>query len=149
MKLEGRVALVTGASRGIGAGIARCMAREGAAVVVNYFRAEAAAREVVQEIEASGGRAIAIRVQLTSSPVDRSTSSSRGSGLSETCWASSISSSVVFPMAETTATISTPESLPLPMRRATLMIFSASATELPPYFWTISGKTTVPLHGLD
>ncbi|MEE9247259.1 MAG: SDR family NAD(P)-dependent oxidoreductase, partial [Dehalococcoidia bacterium] len=64
MKLKGRVALVTGASRGIGAGIARCMAREGAAVVVNYFRSEAAARQVVQEIEGSGGRAIAIRADV-------------------------------------------------------------------------------------
>ena len=48
MKLKGRVALVTGASRGIGAGIARCMAGEGATVVVNYLRAEAAARQVVR-----------------------------------------------------------------------------------------------------
>ena len=64
MKLKGRVALVTGASRGIGAGIARCMAREGAVVVVNYFRSEAAARQVVQEIEGSGGRALAIRADV-------------------------------------------------------------------------------------
>ena len=64
MKLEGRVALVTGASRGIGTGIAKCMAREGASVVVNYFRSEEAAQEVVKEIEGCGGKAVAIRADV-------------------------------------------------------------------------------------
>ena len=64
MRVEGRVALVTGASRGIGAGIARCMAQEGAAVVVNYVQSEALANEVVKEIRAGGGSAIAIQADV-------------------------------------------------------------------------------------
>ena len=62
--LEGRVALVTGASRGIGAAIALELASHGAAVVVNYRRDEAAARRVVQEIEARGGSAVAVPAAL-------------------------------------------------------------------------------------
>ena len=73
MRVEGRVALVTGASRGIGAGIARCMAQEGAAVVVNYVQSEALANEVVKEIRDGGGSAIAIqagRGELCTGEVD-------------------------------------------------------------------------------
>lgn len=64
MKLHGRVALVTGASRGIGAGIARCMAREGAVIVVNYFKSGEAAQLVVKEIEAAGGSALAVKADV-------------------------------------------------------------------------------------
>jgi 3-oxoacyl-[acyl-carrier protein] reductase len=64
MLLENRVALVTGASRGIGAVIARELAAHGAAVGVNYFRSEDAAREVVRAIEAAGGRAIALQADV-------------------------------------------------------------------------------------
>jgi len=60
-KLNGKVALITGASKGIGAGIAKAYANEGAAVVVNYASSRADADKVVQEIITSGGKAIAVQ----------------------------------------------------------------------------------------
>ncbi|OIJ69591.1 SDR family NAD(P)-dependent oxidoreductase [Streptomyces mangrovisoli] len=63
--LGGRVALVTGASGGIGAGVARRFAAAGAAVVVHGHRRAGRARELVGEIEAGGGRALAARADLT------------------------------------------------------------------------------------
>ena len=60
MLLANRVALITGASRGIGAAIARELAAHGAAVGVNYFRSADAAAEVVRGIEQAGGRAVAL-----------------------------------------------------------------------------------------
>jgi 3-oxoacyl-[acyl-carrier protein] reductase len=64
-RLTGKVALVTGASKGIGAGIARALAAAGASVVVNYLSSKAAADRVVGEITGSGGRAIAVRGDVT------------------------------------------------------------------------------------
>jgi 3-oxoacyl-[acyl-carrier protein] reductase len=58
--LNGKVAIVTGASRGIGAAIAKRLATEGASVVVNYSGNEARANEVVQSITSGGGKAKAL-----------------------------------------------------------------------------------------
>jgi 3-oxoacyl-[acyl-carrier protein] reductase len=65
MRLEGKGALVTGASRGIGRAIALRLAREGAAVVVNYSGSADAARQVVAEIEAASGRAVAVQADVS------------------------------------------------------------------------------------
>jgi 3-oxoacyl-[acyl-carrier protein] reductase len=60
-KLDGKVAVITGASKGIGAGIAKELAAEGASVVVNYVSAKHDADRVVDEISKRGGKAIAIQ----------------------------------------------------------------------------------------
>ncbi|MEA1647621.1 glucose 1-dehydrogenase [Nitrospirillum sp. BR 11164] len=64
-KLTGKVAVVTGASKGIGAGIAKALAAEGAAVVVNYASSKTGADAVVQAVTAAGGKAIAVQGDVT------------------------------------------------------------------------------------
>jgi 3-oxoacyl-[acyl-carrier protein] reductase len=70
-KLAGRVALVTGASRGIGAAIAKRLAQEGAAVAITYSSAKEQADDVVRAIEAEGGRALALRADSADSEAVR------------------------------------------------------------------------------
>jgi 3-oxoacyl-[acyl-carrier protein] reductase len=63
--LTGKVAIVTGASKGIGAGIAKLFAKSGASVVVNYATSKEAANALVAEIKGSGGKAVAIQADFS------------------------------------------------------------------------------------
>ncbi len=65
MKLNNKIAVVTGASKGIGAAIAKRLAAEGASVVVNYASSKAGADQVVSEITAKGGTAVAIQADVS------------------------------------------------------------------------------------
>src|SRR5438477_6140235 len=64
-KLKGKVAVVTGASKGIGAAIAEKLGSEGAKVVVNYARDKAGAERVAGKINQSGGKAIAVQADVS------------------------------------------------------------------------------------
>lgn len=80
-KLEGRVAVVTGASKGVGAAIARHLAAEGASVVVNYSSSREGAERVVADITGKGGRAVAIQANLANEPDVRRLFAEKKAGL--------------------------------------------------------------------
>lgn len=63
--LTGKVAIVTGSSKGIGAGIAERLAADGASVIVNYSRSESDAKTVVDRITAAGGKAFAVKADIS------------------------------------------------------------------------------------
>jgi 3-oxoacyl-[acyl-carrier protein] reductase len=65
MKLDGKIAVVTGASKGIGAGIAKALGAAGATVVVNYSTSKADADAVVAQIQAKGGSAMSVRADMS------------------------------------------------------------------------------------
>jgi len=64
MRLKGKVALVTGSSRGIGRAIALAFAEEGADLIINYIRSANMAREVVSKINSTGRKAFAIKADI-------------------------------------------------------------------------------------
>jgi 3-oxoacyl-[acyl-carrier protein] reductase len=64
-KLEGKIALITGGSRGIGAAIAKRLAADGAKIAITYTKGADAAASVIKEIEGAGGKAIAIQADAT------------------------------------------------------------------------------------
>src|SRR5437016_4717669 len=66
-KLSGKVAIVTGASKGIGAGIAKSFGEAGASVVVNYASSKEGADRVVAEITGKGGKAVAVQGDVSKS----------------------------------------------------------------------------------
>ena len=82
MKLQNKVAIVTGGARDIGAAVSKRFAAEGAKVVINYYNNQAVADETLQEITAAGGTATLVRADMTrQAGVDEVLSQARRSGM--------------------------------------------------------------------
>src|SRR5258706_6596046 len=79
--LEGKAALVTGGARGIGAAIARRLARDGSAVAVNYSKSAVEAEAVAAEINKEGGRAVTVKGDLSDPAQARATGEAAVRGL--------------------------------------------------------------------
>ena len=85
--LDGKAAIVTGSSRGIGAEVAKLLAAEGAAVVVNYRQKAPRANKVVAQIEEAGGRAVAVAADLTADEGSQALVDAAGkTSAAWTCW---------------------------------------------------------------
>ena len=65
MLLKDKIALITGSSRGIGAATAKLFAKQGAIVAINYNKSEDAARCILESIKSKGGKAIAVKADVT------------------------------------------------------------------------------------
>src|SRR2546426_6150429 len=86
-KLEGKVAVVTGPSKGIGASIAKALADEGASVVVNYSSSKPGADRVVAEITGRGGKAIAVQGDVSEQAhIERLFSEAKKRSAGSTSW---------------------------------------------------------------
>ena len=86
-ELKGKVAIVTGASKGIGAGIAKGLGAAGAAVVVNYASSKEGADRVVAEITGNGGKAIAVQGDVSkAADVQRLFAETKRVFGAPTCW---------------------------------------------------------------
>ena len=86
-ELAGKVALVTGGSRGIGAAIAKRLAAEGASVALTYSKGAEAAASVVEAIEHDGGKAVAIQADAADADAVRNAVKLRSKHLAGlTCW---------------------------------------------------------------
>ena len=84
---DGRTAIVTGASRGIGAAVAERLARDGFAVVINYAGDAASADALVRKIEEAGGRALAAKADVSDpQPCAACSTPPRRPSAGSTCW---------------------------------------------------------------
>ena len=99
-KLSGKAAVVTGASKGIGAGIAKGLAAEGAAVVVNYASSKEGAEKVVAEINAKGGKAIAVQGDVAKAADVKRIFATRSGFFDGSTFSSTTLASTRFPLSE-------------------------------------------------